>query len=636
MRCLPLILLSFLFLHTLLAFPAKVFSKTYKVLVVMSYDDKYAWVKEIREGIEGVLSNKADIKYVYLNTKNDFEGGTAKAKEALEIFHTFKPDGVIAADDNAQSFFVVPHLKNKVKTPVVFCGVNNELSAYGYPASNVTGILERLHIGKSLAFAQQLIPSIKKVGFIQKDSTSGHAVLKQIEAERQNYPIESANYIMPKNLKEAKDAVLGFKNEVDAIFYETLEGLPDEKGQLYSDRELIPMLSKLFGKPLISNNLYHVKYGTLCAVIKTGQEQGRVAAEKLLAAMQGKPIKEILVSTNSEGRQVLNVTIMESMNIKPKPIVLKGVQLVKTAERYKVLVVQSYENDFLWSQEVKAGIESTLGEASEIDYFYMNTKTNFKDGPLKAKQAYQLFREFNPDGVISVDDNAQSLFIVPYLKDKVVVPVVFCGVNAEPSKYGYPASNVTGVLERGHIKESIAFLQELVPTSKTISYMARESPTGRAVLRQAKNDARDYSIISQHYLLPSTLEEALEMAAELKQNSDVMFLATLQGIKDKDGKSYSEKIVIPLIASTFGKPIISDNAYNMKYGMLCALAVSGKEQGVKAGKKLLKALKGTPISELPITKNDQGRRMLNVSVMKELGIKPAPSSLIGVELIKTE
>ena len=52
--------------------------------------------------------------------------------------------------------------------------------------------------------------------------------------------------------------------------------------------------------------------------------------------------------------------------------------------------------------------------------------------------------------------------------------------------------------------------------------------------------------------------------------------------------------------------------------------------------RMEKLMQGAPVATLPITRNNQGRRMINVSVMKELGIAPKPSALIGVELFKTE
>lgn len=620
----------------LISIPSLVQPESLKVLVVMSYDENYAWEKEIREGIESVLYGRANIKYFYMDTKNNLHMGPEKAKQAFELYKRFKPDGVIAADDNAQSMFVVPYLKDKVQTPVMFCGVNAEAEEYGYPASNVSGIVERLHIGESLTFAQQLVPTIKRVVFMQKNSPSGRAVERQFKRESSNYPVESIAFELPNTLAEAKETVARYREKADALFFETLEGIPDEKGNPKNDREVIPILSKIFRKPIVSNNLYHVEYGTLCAVIKSGQEQGEVAASKLLEAMQTKPVSEIPIAKNFKGQQVLNVSVMDALGIKPKPFVLKGVKLVKTVEKYKVLVVMSYEEDFAWATQVKEGIQATLAGSSEIKYFYMNTKTDLAGGKAKAQDAFSLYEEFQPDGVITVDDNAQSMFVVPYLKDKVDTPVIFCGVNADPAKYDYPAANVTGVLERGHITESIAFLQELVPGIEKIVFMAKESPTGSAVLAQAKAEADTYSAKSVAYLFPKTLKEANRMADEVRDEADVMFLATMQGILGENGEPLSEKEVIPEIAKIFGKPIISDNAYDMRYGMLCAIVVSGEEQGVKAGKKLLKAMKGTPVKEIPITHNDQGRRLINVSVMRSLGIKPKPSSLIGVELIRTE
>lgn len=631
--CLHLVRLA-LFLGILSPFTC--LGTPFKVLVVMSYDETYAWEKEISEGIETVLGGNSLIEYIYMDTKNRLEEGPDKAKEAYELYQKFQPDGVIAVDDNAQSMFVVPYLKDKVTTPVMFCGVNADPATYGFPAGNVSGVIERLHIGESLAFAQHLVPTIKTVGYMQKESPSGRAVMQQFLAESANYPVQSLAFKLPKTLAEAKAMTEEFKKEADALFYETMEGIPDDDGTPLTDRTVIPILSKIFNKPIISNNLYHVEYGTLCAVIKTGQEQGEVAARKLLDAMQGKPVSEIPISTNQKGQQVLNVTVMEQLGIKPKPFTLKSVRLVRTNQKYRVLVVMSYEEDFLWDTEVKAGIESAFGDDGDIRYFYMNTKTDLEGGAEKAKEAMQLYHEFRPDGVIASDDNAQSMFVVPYLKDKVETPVMFCGVNANPSKYGYPASNVSGILERGHIRESIAFLQELTHDISNIGYMAKESPTGRAVLEQAKKEADTYSVRSVSYHLPRTLAEALTMATEMRSQTDVMFLATMQGILGDNGQPLSEKVVIPLVAKAYGKPIISDNAYDMRYGMLCALAVSGKEQGSKAAKKLLKAMKGTPISDIPITRNEQGRRMINVSVMRELGITPKAGTLIGVELIKTE
>ncbi len=51
---------------------------------------------------------------------------------------------------------------------------------------------------------------------------------------------------------------------------------------------------------------------------------------------------------------------------------------------------------------------------------------------------------------------------------------------------------------------------------------------------------------------------------------------------------------------------------------------------------LMKAMQGTPVSEIPVAKNHKGKRLLNVTVLKNLGIKPDLAVLQGSEIVKTK
>lgn len=306
------------------------------------------------------------------------------------------------------------------------------------------------------------------------------------------------------------------------------------------------------------------------------------------------------------------------------------------AVRYKVLVVMSYHESMPWVQDVKEGIDIEIGGGWNLKYFYMDTKRNMEGGPQKAEEAYALYRKLQPDGVIAVDDNAQSMFVVPYLKDKVETPVIFCGVNSNPDKYGYPASNVTGSLERPHIAGSIAFAQQLVPSIKTFGLIGKDSPTTWSMLKQIQREAETYPAKLTAYKLPKTMNEALTMARELKELCDALLIVNIEGVPGKDGKPMTKKEVVPVLAKTFGKPTITDVAKDLRYGILCAIAVTGQEQGSTAARMLLKAMRGTPVSQIPITQNRQGSAMINVTVMGALGIKPRPIVLKGTELLKTE
>ena len=321
----------FIALATFFVYPATAQAARYKVLVVMSYEQDNPWCKEIKEGIDSVLAETSDITYFYMDTKINLEDGPKKAKEAFALFQQIEPDGVITADDNAQRLFVLPYLKGKSDTPVMFCGVNAEAKQYGFPTSSISGILERGHIRESIAFAKQLIPSMKSITFLAKESPSGTALLRQVESESDTY-ITKVSFHLVKSVDDlsALDDVL--RKYTDAIYVDSMEGVKDSAGNPVSTRDILKLLMHRYGKPIIGANQYHVEQGALCAVVKTGQEQGRTAAEMLLKSMQGTPVEKIPVVQNFRGKRVINVTALQDLNLEVKPIVLLGATLVTSVK----------------------------------------------------------------------------------------------------------------------------------------------------------------------------------------------------------------------------------------------------------------------------------------------------------------
>jgi len=305
------------------------------------------------------------------------------------------------------------------------------------------------------------------------------------------------------------------------------------------------------------------------------------------------------------------------------------------AASHKILVVMSYEEENPWCIQIKEGIDSVLAGSSDLKYFYMDTKKNFKGGAQKAKEAYELYKRFGPDGVIASDDNAQSMFVVPYLKNKVKKPVMFSAVNEEPEKYGYPASNVSGILEHNFIGESIAFAKQLIPSINTVGFLAKDSPSGRAILKQVEKESDTYLAKFIGFKLVKTSKETLKVLEECKKTCDVLFIGATNGILDAEGIPLDNKQVTQIIAKSFKKPMIGANDFHVRNGVLCAVVKSGYAQGRVSAQMLLKAIKGTPIKHIPITVNKYGKRMLNVTVMKELGIRPKRRVLVGTELVRT-
>jgi len=302
---------------------------TQKVLVVMSYEEDNPWCMEIREGIDSVLSTSSEISYFYMDTKVDRAGGPEKAKQAKILFDRLQPDGVITVDDNAQSMFVVPALKNKTQVPVMFAGVNSEAEKYGYPNSHISGILERAHVKESLAFARQLMPDIRTACFLTNDVPSGQALKKQVLMEQKTYPVNPGKFYLVSDAKQLDQISGELKQNCDALFVDSLEGVKNHSGESMTNREVLEYLNSVYQGPLLGGNRYQVEQGAWAAVVKTGQEQGQTAADMLLQSMQGKAVTDIPVVKNSKGERIVNVTALDTHKVPLKPLALRGATLVR-------------------------------------------------------------------------------------------------------------------------------------------------------------------------------------------------------------------------------------------------------------------------------------------------------------------
>jgi len=301
----------------------------FKVLVVMSYEENNPWVREIREGIDGVLASQAQITYFHMNTKVDPRGGPRRGEEAAAVFASLKPDGVITVDDDAQSMFVVPFLKDRTTVPVMFNGVNAQPSRYGFPNAHVSGVLERAHVRESLAFVKQLVPSVQSACFMTNDVPPGHALRAQVESERADYPLRAGPFHHVATTAELARVTRELPRSCDVLFVDSLEGITDDSKAPLNHAQVMKLIRAQFKGPILAGNRYQVEQGAWAAVVKTGQEQGDTSARMLLEAMQGKPVSAIPVARNVRGQRIINVSAMEAHGVALRPLDIRGATLVR-------------------------------------------------------------------------------------------------------------------------------------------------------------------------------------------------------------------------------------------------------------------------------------------------------------------
>ncbi|WP_290698578.1 ABC transporter substrate binding protein [Amphritea sp.] len=306
-----------------------------------------------------------------------------------------------------------------------------------------------------------------------------------------------------------------------------------------------------------------------------------------------------------------------------------------SAAEYKVLVVMSYEENNPWCKEIREGIDSTLADSTDLTYFYMDTKASPAGGMAKAKQALAVFNKLNPDGVITVDDNAQAMFVVPSLKDQVSTPIMFAGVNSDAAKYGYPNGHISGILERAHVRESLAFAKQLLPSISSACVVTNDVPSGRALAHQVEAEKTTFPVKLNDVFLVSDFAQLDSIAEQLKA-CDTLFVDSLEGIKNHSDSASGNSEVLTYLSEVYDGPLLGGNRYQVEQGAWAAVVKTGQEQGATAAEMLLTAMQGTPVSQIPVVKNSKGERIVNVTALDQHKVPLKPLVLRGATLVRQQ
>lgn len=215
--------------------------------------------------------------------------------------------------------------------------------------------------------------------------------------------------------------------------------------------------------------------------------------------------------------------------------------------------------------------------------------------------------EFNPDIVIASDDNAQEYLVAPFLKNSAL-PVVFCGVNWDAGMYGYPVSNITGMIEVDQIEDMMDILKKYAKGSR-VGYLSGDLATGRKQI-QIYNE-KFFNGQMKSYLV-STQAELEEKYIQAQKEVDILIFSNYIGISDWDAAATTQ-----LVQKHTTIPTGSFGSF-MANWVVCTLAKSPEEQGRYAATTSLKILSGQPLDSLPSTTNKQSQLTINLQLARKL------------------
>lgn len=272
------------------------------------------------------------------------------------------------------------------------------------------------------------------------------------------------------------------------------------------------------------------------------------------------------------------------------------------------LYVSSYHQGYAWSDGIERGLKQSLGEHCTLVQLDMDTKRQktTSDKLLAGQKAYELVQNLKPDVVITSDDNAAKYFIVPYLVGKDI-PVVFSGINWTVEEYGFPAENVTGIVEIAPVKPML--LEGLKAIGKSQDSSTKITYLGAKTLSEVKNYNRIRTIAKKLDLnVDSILVEDFDSwkdGFQLAQDYDLIIMGSNSGIEN-----WNTKQAVETAERLTKKLSVTNHDWMMPYSAIGYTKVA-EEHGEWAAATAVAILGGVKAIDIPLVTNRRWDTWIN-------------------------
>jgi hypothetical protein len=293
-----------------------------RCLYVSSYHAGYEWNDDIERGMEPILKGRCEMRRFYMDGKRNTDPEFARMKgvEAKALIDEWKPDVVIAADDNASKFLVQPHLRNAA-LPVVFCGVNWTAEPYGYPYDNATGMIEIGPIEPLMREVRNILKNPRRGVFL---SAAEMTQYKEFQMSREVYGAEriAITHTPVTGMAAWEQGFLAAQRDADFIVIGNHAGIKDWDGA--RAREFV---RRHGGKLTVAYLEWMAPYAML-TMAKMADEQGEWAAKVAVMILDGAAPRSIPIVPNRRWTMYMSPHLLDAAGYRlSSEIVRKAVKV---------------------------------------------------------------------------------------------------------------------------------------------------------------------------------------------------------------------------------------------------------------------------------------------------------------------
>lgn len=291
----------------------------------------------------------------------------------------------------------------------------------------------------------------------------------------------------------------------------------------------------------------------------------------------------------------------------------------------KILVLNSYSQEFAWTDEETEGIRGKLKDYStniNLVVEYMDCKNYTTAENIDYLYNYYKFKYQNDkiDVVITTDDAALQFALENRAELFSNAPIVFCGVNQEGVNSiteGY--DRVTGVLEVIDPTDTFKIAKNINPSLENIYLLYDNSKsglsTGNIVINAIEAYDSTLNITSWNDL---TYEEIKHKAKNLNVNDSIIMVCTY--FSDANNKILRMDYVTREISAISAVPLYYLYDFGLNDGIIGGSLQSGRLHGENAAAIAMRIIEGEDPNEIPIFIPDTTRTVFDYNQLERFDI----------------
>ncbi|MFC1835018.1 ABC transporter substrate binding protein [Thermodesulfobacteriota bacterium] len=298
----------------------------------------------------------------------------------------------------------------------------------------------------------------------------------------------------------------------------------------------------------------------------------------------------------------------------------------------EVLYLDSYQEGYLWSDNILRGIRSVL-KGKDIKLYCEHMDTKRIHDPEYFQLLFDLYKhKFTNtkfDAIICSDDNAFQFLLKNHKVLFPGVPVVFCGVNLFEDHMLDGHEVFTGVIEAFDLRSTISVALQINPGVEKVIAITDTTKSGKLNGELLSNVRPGFPKSVEFVVWDDwTVERLKARMSELDANSAVLPLSMFN---DADGNYVSMPDSVETLSKVSKAPMYGTWDFLLGRGIVGGMITSGFNQGKTATELALRILNGERPSNISVIKNSPNQYMFDYTQLRRFGMNPdslPPGSVI--------